>query len=335
MKPQAEGREVLEALRSRTAPTDGRAPIEVNALVDRQGTELYPWSSRRDYYRGLERDGVDVAFTRSSFNLAKPPIEHRKLFVIDDDVAYVGGMGMGSGSTWHDVMVRLTGKELVAQAHADFVGRWVDNGKPVSALQRQLLEAADRTGQTPVDVGYRLVANDGPVRDSTRAIYAIAHRAQDRLWMQTPYFGSAVLAAESRAAIARGADTRLWVNGDASCFPIFPQLSRTYYRDLGVGASDGVRVLQQQRMSHEKVVLTEDWATVGSTNLTYRALDTDHELNVVTNDPRLMGQVEAMMRHAEAVGRPVTAEDMERFSSRLLVADGVRPVVRKVLESMA
>ncbi len=335
LKPTAEGRQILEALRARAKPTDGRAPIEVSVLVDRQGTSLLPYFPQTRFYDELERDGIRVVRHASPLMPFNPPIEHRKLFVIDDDVAYVGGMGFGSGTTWHDVMVRLTGREIVAQAHADFVGRWVDNGGQVSALQRQMLDAADRAGQTPVDVGYRIVANDGPVRDATRAAYALAESAESRLWMQTPYFGSPRIAAASREAIERGVDTRLWVNGDESAFPMFQQLSRSYYDDLGAGAARGVRVLEQPQMSHEKIVLTENWASVGSTNLTYRALDTDHEVNVLSNDPKLLDQVEAMLRHDETRSHRVTADDMDDWKMRLVNSDVVRPVVRRILESMA
>jgi cardiolipin synthase len=335
LQPTREGRQILEALRARAKPADGRAPIEVSVLVDRQGSAQLPFFPQKRFYDGLERDGIRVVRHKSSMNPTNPPIEHRKLFVIDDEIAHVGGMGFGSGTSWHDVMVRLTGREIVAQAHADFVGRWVDNGGRVSALQQQMLEAADRAGQTPVDVGYRLVANDGPVRDATRATYALANTAQERLWMQTPYFGSPTIAAASHEAIARGADTRLWVNGNASAFPVFPLLSKSYYRDLKAGAAEGVRVLEQPQMSHEKIVLTENWASVGSTNLTYRALDTDHELNVITNDPKLMGQVEAMLRHDEARSHAVGPVDMAKLSVRLVNSDALRPVVRRAIESMA
>ncbi len=335
LQPTREGREILDALRARAKPTDGSAPIEVNVLVDQQGSAQLPLLPQKRFYDQLERDGIRVVRHDSPLMPFKPPIEHRKLFVIDDDVAYVGGMGFGSGTSWHDVMVRLTGREIVAQAQADFVGRWVDNGGQVSALQRQMLEAADLAGQTPVDVGYRIVANDGPVRDATRAIYALADSAQSRLWMQTPYFGSPRIAEASREAIDRGVDTRLWVNGDASAFPLFQKLSRSYYDDLGAGAADGVRVLEQPQMSHEKIVLTEDWATVGSTNLTYRALDTDHEVNVISNDPKLLAQVERMLRTDEARSHRVTADDVARPMIRFLNSDFARDKVRAILESMA
>ncbi|MCW2921522.1 MAG: phospholipase [Thermoleophilia bacterium] len=335
LQPTREGRQILEALRARVKPTDGRAPIEVSVLIDRQGSGQRGVLPQKIFYDRLERDGIRLVRHESPVLPMFPPIEHRKLFVIDDDIAHVGGMGFGSGTSWHDVMVRLTGREIVAQAHADFVGRWVDNGGQVSTLQRQMLEQADLAGQTPVDVGYRLVANDGPVRDATRAIYALADTAQERLWMQTPYFGSPRIVDASHAAIARGADTKLWVNGDASAFPLFQQLSRSYYGDLGAGAAQGVRVLEQPQMSHEKIVLTEDWATIGSTNLTYRALDTDHELNVLSNDPALMGQVDAMMRHDESRAHLVTGEDMQRLRVRLMNAPVIRPIVRRTLESMA
>jgi cardiolipin synthase len=335
LKPTREGGQLLEALRARALGTDGRPPIEVSVLVDRQGTTLLPFSTQRRFYEQLERDGIRVKVHDSSFNIMKPPIEHRKLFVIDDDVAYVGGMGFGAGAPYHDVMMRLTGQEIVAQVHADFVGRWVDNGGEVSTLQRQMLDNADRAGQHPIDVGYRIVSNDGPVRDATRAIYALGETAKQRLWMHTPYFGSPKLTELSRAAVDRGVDTRLSVNGSASAFPVLPLLSRSYFRQLGAGADDGVRVLEQSRMSHEKVVLTEDWVTAGSTNLTYRSLDTDHEINVVSNDRRLMAQVEAMMRSDEASAHRITEDDLRSPLTRLVGLDHVRGAVRRVLESIA
>lgn len=335
LTPTREGLKVLEALRARARPTNGRPPIEVNVIVDRQGSRLLPFSSAERFYQQLERDGIRVIRHQSSFNIAKPPIEHRKLIAFGDDVAYVGGMGFGSSEGWNDVMVRLSGQQIAAQAHADFIGRWVDVGGTVSVAQRQLLEAADRAGQTPVDVGYRLIANDGPVRDTTRAIYAIAEIAQRRLWMQTPYFGSPVLAGLSRSALDRGVDTRLWVNGSkGSAFPGLPMLSKTYYTELGAGAREGVRVLEQARMSHLKIIANETWASLGSTNLTYRALVTDHELNLISNDPALLRAIHTMKAAHEAAAHRVTAADMQRPFMRLVNWEPVRNPVRRTIESI-
>lgn len=336
LQPTAEGRAVLEALRVRARGLDGRPPIDVAVVVDRQGSAQFPLLPQRRYFEQLERDGVRVAVHRGPLNPLRGGVEHRKLFVADGQVAHVGGMGLGAGTSWHDVMVRLEGP-VAAQAHAEFVGRWVDLGGAVSPVQLAMLREADAAGQHPAAVGARLVSNTpgGPLR-VTDAALDMARHARERLWVHTPYLGARAASDALVRAGHDGVDARIAVTGSGTAFPVAPMLSRTWYDDLvGRDGAVGVRVLEQQRMSHEKIVLADEWVTTGSTNMTERALYGDHELNVVSNDPVLHAQVARMMLADEAAAIRIGADDLDRPSVRFATSDLGAAVIRGTVGRVA
>lgn len=335
LQPSGDGRRLLEALRARATGSDGQPPIEVSVLVDRQGSAQFLGTPQFRFFEELERDGVRIARHRGPLNPFAGGVDHRKLFVIDGTRTYVGGMGFSGSTSWHDVMVRMDGP-VAAQAHAEFVGSWVDAGRKVSRLQLALLQEADTAGQHPVAVGARLVGNrPGQRLSATEGTLAMAHAAQQRLWVHTPYFGSPAMADALAGAARLGADARLAVNGNNSHFPVFPLLSRSFYRQLAAGGEDGVRLLEQAQMSHQKLVLADDWISAGSMNIAPRALDGDIELNVLSNHPGLRAQVEAMMLADDARAHVVASKDLESLSVRLANTEIGRAAIRRTIGSLA
>lgn len=325
--PTGEGRDIAEALRAKA-----KEGVEVSVLVDRQGSLQFPLSPFREYFDGLAADGVRVVRHNGPLNPAAPPIDHRKLFVMDGKVAYVGGMGLGKGTSWHDVMARLEGP-VAAQAHAEFVGRWADSGGQVSKVQKEILAEADAQPVQDAKVGAMMLANSpGVDMAATEETLGMVRNARERVWVHTPYFGSELFADALVEAAGRGVDVRLAVTGVGRPFPLFPNLSRSFYPQL---LDAGVKVIEQQTMSHEKIVLADDEASVGSTNITRRALHGDYELNVRVNEPAFVSQVSAMMLNDEARGRLVGKEELGNTRMRVLAWPVINRLARSVLGGLA
>src|SRR6185295_11594342 len=78
--------------------------------------------------------------------------DHRKLYVVDGAVAWIGGAGLEDhfeNGGFHDVMVRVTGA-VVRQAQAAFLTSFRGYGGPLPAdLARYFPEPAD-PGTTPI-----------------------------------------------------------------------------------------------------------------------------------------------------------------------------------------
>ena len=113
------------------------AGVDVRALVDGMGSRAY--REAREMYTRLASAGAEIVvndmlpfdrdgiFPRSR-RLAWPRyeggrVDHRKLFVIDGELAWIGGAGLEDhfeSGGFHDVMVRVTG-DVVRQAQAAFL----------------------------------------------------------------------------------------------------------------------------------------------------------------------------------------------------------------------
>lgn len=80
----------------------------------------------------LKRAGVGVGITNPAgfFWHRLPARDHRKLVLIDDDVAYIGGINFSEHNfAWHDIMIRIEHAGVAALLRADFLATW--SNRPV------------------------------------------------------------------------------------------------------------------------------------------------------------------------------------------------------------
>ncbi len=85
----------------------------------------------------LRSAGVRVGITNPAGFLwhRLPSRDHRKLVLIDDRIAYIGGINFSEHNfAWHDLMIRMEGEDVAAFLRADFEATW--NGSPVNAVGR-------------------------------------------------------------------------------------------------------------------------------------------------------------------------------------------------------
>lgn len=234
---------------------------------------------------------------------------HRKLTVIDDRVAYVGGFNIHKENSlrtfgerrWRDTHVRLTGP-LAAAARA----AWDDYGR-----RRIYQPPADRS------VPY-LLPNRG-LRGAWQLHRLLRERirgARTRVWLTTPYFVPDEASQRAlRAAARRGVDVRVLVPAKSDV-KIVQWAGRAAYSGL-LGA--GVKIFEYQpRVLHAKTLLVDDdFATIGTANFDYRSFFINDEINAIFPGPAVADELarlfERDLGEAHAVGctpwplRPLTA----------------------------
>ena len=117
-----------------------RAGVTVRVLVDAWGTPRFTGS----FSKPLRDAGAKVAaFLPSHFMPILAPrfnfANHRKLLVVDESIAFVGGMNIGDeyALRWRDVMARLRGPAVRALDHV-FLDDWFfATGDDVSHVERE------------------------------------------------------------------------------------------------------------------------------------------------------------------------------------------------------
>ena len=278
--------------------------VKVRLLYDIIGCSKLP----RGYARELSAGGVEVAGFRSS----RAPVtrlqinfrNHRKLLVADGKLAITGGLNISDEyddkdkvlTPWRDTAIAITGPAAL-EAQLSFVEDWYFATGKVPQLP-WAVAARDADSQTDEADSRVVIAPTGPADDFESGALLILHlisRAKRRLWIATPYFvpDESVLDA-MRLAVLRGVDVRLIV--PKAHDQILMKLAMMSFEPEMVAA--GVRVfLYQNGFMHQKVILSDDLASVGSLNLDNRSMRINFELTAVVADA---GFTDAVVRMLES-----------------------------------
>jgi cardiolipin synthase A/B len=238
--------------------------------------------------RRLIEAGVELRFfnpLRARKRFANLLRDHRKLLVSDCSIAFVGGAGLtddfavgGPHGPWRDLMVRIEGP-VVADWQRAFSRTWQRCGAPLDLPLLVLPELpAGALGRLSLsEARQRSVLANGVLRRIAAA--------QTRVWIMSAYF---VPARRFRRALTyaarRGVDVRLLAPGARTDHPWVRQASRRFY---GRMLRSGVRIFEYQpHMLHAKMILCDDWVSVGSSNLDRWSLRWNLEANQEVEDQR-------------------------------------------------
>ncbi len=200
--------------------------------------------------------------------------DHRKILVVDREMAFVGGYNIGAHyrDYWRDTHLRLIGPAArdLAYAFSDFWNAWTEDSQP-----------AIPQPQRPWSAHLRVHRNDRRrLMFPIRSVYseAIEH-ASKRIELTSAYFvpDRALLAALRRAA-RRGVDVRILVPKESNHI-LVDWLSRSIYDEV---LGSGIRIFRYAgAMIHAKTCTIDGvWSMVGTANLDRLSLAGNHEINV-------------------------------------------------------
>jgi len=267
--------------------------------------------------------GLDPKRGRFVLNLR----DHRKLQIIDHQVAFVGGMNIGREyegldprfGPWRDMQVEVTGA-VVRNLHEVFADDWFfATGKKV---QGRPIAVHPAVHPMHVIVG----GADRPNEPMSKSIVSLLHKATTRAWIATGYFvPDDVLLAALELAAGRGVDVRLLV-AKKNDNPWLVIAGRSYYDEL---LAAGTRIFEYSAGTyHAKVAVADDqWVMIGSANLDYRSMRLNFELNLLFYSPEHNAALAGMLARDFELSREIdpTGFARRRFSQRLAEA-ALRPL---------
>ena len=255
---------------------------------------------------------------------------HRKIVVVDDACAFVGGINFSAdqlldfGDTAkQDYAVELNGPivQLIHRfaAHAVAAGKKaqaVRNHRPGPPEHERASSAHARAGEAEVC----LVTRDNwrHPNDIERHYRVAIRSARQRVVIANAYFFPGYrLVQDMRNAARRGVDVRLILQGEPD-IPIVRVAARMLYHHLLLA---GVSIFEYcERPMHAKVALTDDcWSTVGSSNLDPLSLALNLEANVVVHDPAFNRALFERLEHMSSSCKRIEAADLDKWSSWRLV----------------
>lgn len=292
------GRRLLDACAERA-----RAGVKVRVMTDAFGSQPARLRGFFRRYRAVPGMRV-VAF--SLVNLLRQQVQinlrnHRKLFVVDGETAFTGGVNLHAGHmarpgrpAIRDYHFRIRGS-LVNELQYTFLRDWyyMTDENPDELLGEAYFgRHPGAEGAVPA----RLV-NSGPtsLEHSVEEVFfnAVAAARRD-IVVATPYFvPTEPLLYALRMAAKRGVQIRLVVPAENNHRTV-QYASRAFYAGL---LEAGVRIYERRGpLLHAKAMVVDGLLAVfGSANLDVRSLRLNYESTVVAYDPELAGRLTAEM----------------------------------------
>ncbi|HEY2292021.1 MAG TPA: phospholipase D-like domain-containing protein [Thermoanaerobaculia bacterium] len=263
--------------------------VKVRVLADALGS----YETSAEFWQEMAAGGIEFFLFHPLFERLwyQPFRDHRKILVVDREVAFTGGMNIGEeygswrrrrakpGDTWRDTHVRVHGPAAWEMAVV-FSEGWIHAGGSRFAIDPLPGEAVEAPGARV------LVLDSRPQRgqaESAAVMAAVAAAARRSLWITNAYFAPGRRAVEILGeAAARGVDVRLLLPG-RSDVPIARHAGHGYF---GALLAQGVRVFEYQpAILHAKTLVADGLVSmVGSTNLDFRSFVFNAECDLLMLD---------------------------------------------------
>ena len=301
------GRQLQEILERKA-----REGVRVYVLYDEIGSYYLP----RAYRRSLAEAGVVIVPFRTSKGLRNRLQinfrNHRKVVVVDGELAYVGGLNIGDEydgrspifGPWRDTHVQVRGPVVQAIQFA-FLEDWYWATGNVPELDWTPHPAIDGNKSALC-----LASDPSDMLETCGLFFTHAiNTAQKRLWIASPYFvpDDAQIYALQLAAL-RGVDVRVML-------PQKPDHKMVYlaaFSYIAEAEPSGVKFYRYQPgfMHHKVLLVDDDLAAVGTANFDNRSIRLNFEMMLIFADRSFAADVSRMLEQDFANCRQTTAADV-------------------------
>jgi len=282
-----------------------RRGVSCRVLVDALGAR--PWWNGGQPQRlrdaGVElRAALPVGFFRSFIGRSDLRL-HRKIVVVDGEVAWTGSMNLvdpgffkqGAGvGKWVDAMVRVEGAVVVLLA-ATMISDWIlETHEPIrDAFESAKLGPVNFHGMADIQV---VPTGPGETGDGLlQMLLALINAAQNELVLTTPYLvpDESMLQA-LRGAAGRGVKVAVIVPKRVDSF-LTRYASRSYYDSL---LEMGAEIyLYRGGLLHTKSIMVDgQMAMFGTVNLDMRSLWLNYEVTLFVYDDVFAADLRALQR---------------------------------------
>jgi cardiolipin synthase len=220
----------------------------------------------------LENGGVRIRFTNPLGITPRRLLSrnHKKLIVLDDATAYIGGINFSEhNASWHDMMLRVEDPDVVEFLRADFLASWTGR---------------DQIRHRQFD-GVELFTLDGRAnRTAFGRVLDLIDGARQKIFVESPYI-TFPFYERLRLAARRGVAVTI-VTPEQNNWGFF----RNYARLESARSRIDLR-LYQGGMSHLKAMLVDDESLIaGSSNFDYFSYRIHQEILAVFTDPQLISE---------------------------------------------
>jgi cardiolipin synthase len=287
-----------------------KSGVEVRLLIDYWGAGPI----NHDYFAELISYGGEVRFfEKIKFNsdifTRSHKRNHRKLLLIDDDVAWIGSSNLtGYNMNWRESMLRMKSQGLTFVFTKLFM-------QDYRLYNKYVFNKAYNTRLVKYD-GFDIL-RDAPsiaIKRINQRFINMIKAARKKVIIETPYFLPGYFLRKSMIdAAKRGVDIRVILprQSDVNLVDVL----RNKY--LGPLNADGIQFLfYTPNNLHAKLMLVDDqYFAIGSSNFDYRSFRYMYEIMLVGDEPSIVSQVK---KHTEQTLSECIPFDRYKWQNRAL-----------------
>lgn len=274
-----------------------RSGVEVRLIYDDVGS----WKTSTKFIKELKDAGVEVyPFMKVKFPFLTSKANyrnHRKIIVIDGEVAFMGGMniadrylkGDDSLGMWYDTVLRIEG-DTVKMLQLVFFMDWFFVSKKIISDKDKYFPKHVVPETHPIQI--TVSGPDSDWASIMQAFFTAITHAKKHIYISTPYFvpNESILTALKTASLS-GVDVRIVLPGKSDSTVVYWS-SMSYVAEL---LDAGIKVyLFQNGFNHSKILMIDtSFSSVGSANMDIRSFEDNFEILAMIYDSEVTQKLEA------------------------------------------
>ena len=313
--------------------------VEVRLLYDSVGSRLL----NRNVLKKLRAVGGKTGEFFPSWlkliNLNMNFRDHRKIVVIDNKVAFVGGFNVGDEylgkdkkfGYWRDTHIKFKGS-AVKDLNLRFLADWRYATKEEVDLSH-VLEISDENIGEP-NTGMQIVSSGPNLSDRYEiklAYLKMIQRAKKYLYIQSPYLIIDKSISDSlKLASASGVDVRIMIPGKGD-HPFVYWANLAYAGDL---LEYGVKIYHYDRSAflHAKtVVIDDEICSIGTANMDTRSFELNFEVNAFIYSETISKQQKSEFEKDILKSEELTLEKYQNRSRGVKIKESLSRLFSDVL----
>lgn len=314
--------------------------VNVSIVYDDMGC----FGNHPSFFNDMRKAGINInCFFPSYIPFLKRRANyrnHRKIIVIDNEVAYLGGFNIGVeylGLTkkfgyWRDTHLLLQGSS-VRLINLQFLldERFASHEDRVLSSELATAAKSPHSGSSQ-HVGIQIVSSgpDSKYANIYNGFITMIHAAKSSILIQTPYFipDEGIMTALKLAALS-GKEVRIMI-------PNKPDHLFVYwatYCHIGELLDSGVQCfLYTNGFLHAKtIVIDNEICSVGTANFDMRSFKLNFEINAFIYDRHIASKLSATFAHDLVYCKPLTYEHYQQRSLWIKIKESLSRLISPIL----
>ena len=264
-----------------------REGVEVRVIIDDVGS----WSLKKSFITELKKNGIAIySFMEVRFPRLTSQVNfrnHRKIVIVDGEIGFTGGInvadryidGIKKIGPWRDTHLQIEG-DAVACLQVVFAADWYYVSKENLTGDTYFPPFTEAAG---IPVQITASGPDSDWENIGQAIFSAITNAKQKIYITTPYLMLPLqIDYALKTAALSNVDVRILIPEKSDA--IIPKWSSFSFIEELMEA--GVKFyFYQAGFIHSKYMIVDDvFSTVGTTNLDFRSLETNFEVNAFIYD---------------------------------------------------